>query len=130
MVSEPGAEATPISVCATSALSRVPSEPNVRAARSPCGTESDCRVEKHLERAASAKMRAGKLRSREVKRRARGHTAVMDLGSEPRTDVSEERLAFGTKPGCEPAGERSFHTCFLCSGVFTAPKDVKKRAPS
>ena len=72
----------------------------------------------------------GKLRSREVKWRARGHAAAMELGSEPRTDVSEERLAFGTKPGCEPAGERSFHTCFLCSGAFTAPKDIKKRAPS
>ena len=80
VVSEPGAEASPVSVCATSALSYVPSKPSVRAARSPCGTESDCRVEQHLERAASAERHAGKLGSREVRRRAWGHTAVTELG--------------------------------------------------
>ena len=96
-----GLRGHPVSVCATSRVG------NVRASQSLCGTESDCPVEKHVEHAASAEMRTRKLRSREVKRRAWGHTAGMEPGSEPRTDVSEERLALGTKPGCEAAGERS-----------------------
>lgn len=45
----PGAEASPVSVCATLSSVIVPSKPSVRAARSLCGTECDCRVEQHLE---------------------------------------------------------------------------------